>query len=53
MLERALAIEAACRAAMQLIESAPDRLARLRRIDPVPDSTRALLCRLAAQRPNV
>jgi hypothetical protein len=35
---------------MQLLEDAPDREARLRRIDPVPPSTRALIRRLAAGR---
>jgi hypothetical protein len=50
--ERARAIEAACRTAMQLLENAPDRQARLNRIDPVPASTRALLRRLAASRPD-
>ncbi|HUI25259.1 MAG TPA: hypothetical protein VL403_04170 [Candidatus Kryptonia bacterium] len=53
MVERGQAIEAACRAAMQLLQGVPDRQARLRRIDPVPASTRALLRRLAAQRSNV
>lgn len=47
--ERARAIEDACRSAIQILSSSPDRLARLRRIDPVPASTRALLRRLAAR----
>lgn len=48
--ERARAIESACRTALQLLASAPDRALRLARIDPVPASTRALLRRLAARR---
>jgi hypothetical protein len=47
---RAQAIETACRTAMELLEHSPQREARLRRIDPVPASTRALLRRLAARR---
>jgi hypothetical protein len=48
--ERARAIEQACRAALQLLADSPDRVARLRRVDPVPPSTLALLRRLAAGR---
>jgi hypothetical protein len=48
--ERARAVEQACRAAMQMLAGSPDRAARLRRIDPVPRSTRALLRRLRAAR---
>ena len=48
--ERARAIEQACRAALQMLAGSPDRVARLRRIDPVPPSTRALLRRLRAGR---
>jgi hypothetical protein len=48
--ERARAIEQACRAAMQMLAGSPDRAARLRRIDPVPQSTRVLLRRLCATR---
>jgi len=51
--ERAWAIESACRTALQLLAAAPDREARLARIDPVPASTRALLRRLAARRADV
>lgn len=40
------AISMACRAAMQLLEGAPDREVRLRRVDPVPQSTRELLAAL-------
>lgn len=47
--ERARAIVAACRAAMQMLEGMPDREERLSRTDPVPASTRALLRRLAAR----
>lgn len=47
--ERARAIESACRTALQLLTAAPDRDARLTRVDPVPASTRALLRRLAAR----
>jgi len=47
MEERARAVESACRLAIQLLDGAPDRAARLARIDPVPESTRALLRRLA------
>lgn len=47
--ERARAVEGACRAAMQLLDGAPDRHRKLGRIDPVPQSTRAHLRRLAAQ----
>ena len=47
--ERAEAIKAACRAAMQILEAAPDRAERLSRIDPVPASTVALLHKLAAR----
>jgi hypothetical protein len=50
MEDRAEAIELACRAAMQLLEGAPDRDERLRHVDHVPFSTRALLRRLAAAR---
>jgi len=48
--ERARGVEQACRAAMQMLAGSPDRAARLRRIDPVPPSTRALLRRLCAAR---
>ena len=50
--ERAQAIEAACRAAVQILAASTpqQRQARLARVDPVPPSTRALLRRLAAQR---
>lgn len=48
--ERARAIEQACRTAVQLLAGSPDRATRLRRIDPVPPSTRALLRRLRAGR---
>ena len=41
--ERDRAIQSACRAAMQMLADAPNRVDRLRRIDPVPDSTRAIL----------
>jgi len=34
---------------MQLLRGAPDRAARLARVDPVPPSTRAHLQRLAAR----
>jgi len=47
--ERAQAIEKACRAAVELLAASPDRAGRLRRVDPVPPSTRALLQRLAAR----
>jgi len=43
------AIASACRTAMQLLEGAPDRAARLAHVDPVPPSTRAHLRRLAAR----
>jgi hypothetical protein len=46
--ERARAIEAACAGAMELLEHSKEREARLRRIDPVPASTRAHIRRLAA-----
>lgn len=46
--ERARAIENACRTAMELLENSEEREARLRRIDPVPSSTRAIIRRLAA-----
>lgn len=46
--ERARAIEAACAAAIQLLEDAPDRESRLHRLDPVPASTRAIIRRLAS-----
>jgi hypothetical protein len=46
--ERARAIESACRAALELLADSPDGEARLRRIDPVPASTRDLLRRLAS-----
>jgi hypothetical protein len=46
--ERARAIENACRTAIQLLEDSKEREARLRRIDPVPKSTRAIIRRLAA-----
>jgi hypothetical protein len=46
--ERADAIEAACRGAMQVLQGLPDGAARLARIDPVPESTRILLRRLAS-----
>ncbi|MGH7924613.1 MAG: hypothetical protein ACREQH_08495 [Candidatus Binatus sp.] len=46
--ERARAIENACRSAMELLEDSEEREARLRRIDPVPASTRAIIRRLAA-----
>lgn len=45
--ERALAIESACRAAMQILEGSPDRERRLSRGDPLPPSTLDLLRRLA------
>lgn len=48
--ERALAVELACRSAMQLLEGLPDRDERLRRVDPIPASTTAHLRRLAASR---
>jgi hypothetical protein len=48
--ERARAVEQACRAAMQMLAGSPDRASRLRRIDPVPRSTRVLLRRLRAAR---
>jgi hypothetical protein len=48
--ERAAAVEAACKAAMQILEDASDREARLHRIDPVPESTRQHLRRLASRR---
>lgn len=47
--ERARAIENACRTAMELLEDSKEREARLRRIDPVPNSTRAIIRRLAAE----
>jgi len=46
--DHAAGIVVACRSAMQLLAGAPDRDARLERIDPVPASTRALLRRLAS-----
>jgi hypothetical protein len=46
--ERARALEAACAGAMELLEYSKEREARLRRIDPIPASTRAILRRLAA-----
>jgi hypothetical protein len=44
---RARAIENACRTAMELLQDSEQREARLRRIDPVPPSTRAIIRRLA------
>jgi hypothetical protein len=46
--ERARAIENACRTALELLEDSKDREARLRHIDPLPTSTRAIIRRLAA-----
>jgi len=46
--ERARAIENACRTALELLEDSKDREARLRHIDPLPASTRAIIRRLAA-----
>jgi hypothetical protein len=46
--KRARAIESACRTAIELLEDSKEREARLRRIDPVPSSTRAIIRRLAA-----
>jgi hypothetical protein len=46
--ERARAIESACRTAIELLQDSEEREARLRRIDPVPASTRAIIRRLAA-----
>jgi len=46
--ERARAIESACRTAIELLEDSNEREARLRRIDPVPRSTRDIIRRLAA-----
>jgi hypothetical protein len=46
--ERARAIESACRTAIELLQDSKEREARLRRIDPVPASTRAIIRRLAA-----
>ena len=46
--ERARAIESACLTAMELLEDSKEREARLRRTDPVPSSTRAIIRRLAA-----
>ena len=46
--ERARAIENACRTALELLEHSKDREARLRHIDPLPASTRAIIRRLAA-----
>jgi hypothetical protein len=48
VVERARAIENACRTAMELLEDSKEREARLRRIDHVPSSTRAIIRRLAA-----
>ena len=47
--ERASAIEAACRGAMQLLQDADDREDRLRRVDQLPESTRRHIRRLAAR----
>ncbi len=47
--ERAAAIDAACRGAMQVLQDAADREARLRRVDRLPESTRRHLRRLAAR----
>ena len=47
--ERARAIENACRTALELLEDSKDREARLRHIDPLPASTRAII-RLAESR---
>jgi hypothetical protein len=47
--ERARAIESACRTAIELLEGSKEREARLRRIDPVPSSTRTIIRRLAAR----
>lgn len=46
---QARAVEAACRTAIQLLEGAPDRDRMRARVDPVPQSTRAHLRRLAAR----
>ena len=46
--ERARAIENACRTAMEMLADSKEREARLRRIDPVPKSTLAIIRRLAA-----
>ena len=46
--ERGRAIENACRTAIELLEDSEEREARLRRTDPVPSSTRAIIRRLAA-----
>jgi hypothetical protein len=46
--DRARAIENACRTAIELLEDSKEREARLRRIDPIPRSTRAIIRRLAA-----
>jgi hypothetical protein len=45
--ERDEALQLACRGAMQLLDALPDPAERLRRHDPVPASTVALLRRLA------
>jgi hypothetical protein len=47
--ERACAIENACRTAIELLEDSNEREARLRHIDPVSSSTRAIIRRLAAR----
>jgi hypothetical protein len=47
--ERARAIESACATAIELLQDSKEREARLRRIDPVPSSTRAIIRRLAAR----
>jgi hypothetical protein len=49
MSERAAAVEAACRMAVQLLADLPSRAGRLQHVDPVPSSTRDLLRRLAAR----
>jgi hypothetical protein len=46
--ELARGVEAACAAAMQLLDGSPDLQSRLHHIDPVPASTRAILRRLVS-----
>lgn len=48
MTKRARAIENACLTALELLEHSKDREARLRQVDPLPASTRAIIRRLAA-----
>jgi hypothetical protein len=48
VVERARAIENACRTAIELLGDSKEREARLTRIDPLPASTRAIIRRLAA-----